>query len=94
MRLLALDTTESRLAQEALHRSELRFREVTETLFDPLVILSPIRNDSGDVVDFDFTVDTTEKQQGRNSIPNTVFRTLSTLEFLFGIESCFQDFDP
>ena len=49
MLLLALDTTESRLAQEALHRSELRFREVTETLFDPLVILSPIRNETGDV---------------------------------------------
>ena len=46
------DVTEQRQAQQALAEAEERYRSTVDTLLEPLVILRPVRDASGRIVDF------------------------------------------
>jgi len=51
---IVFDITDRKHAEEALHRSEQRFRAASEASFDAVIIIQALRDGVGDVTDFRF----------------------------------------
>ncbi|HEY9295530.1 MAG TPA: PAS domain-containing protein, partial [Phormidium sp.] len=52
--IIVRDTTEAKLSEIALHKSEARFRAAIEGSFDAFYILESVRDRLGEIVDFKF----------------------------------------
>ncbi len=63
-----LDVSDRVRAEQAVHESDALFSLVSDTLLDPLVILRPVHDPSGDIVDFtyDFASASAERSNGRD----------------------------